>query len=286
MSTKKIIQCPDGQRLTTTFFSPKTTPLAAVMIAPATGIKQRFYAHFAQYLADNGFAVMTFDNRGIGESLFGDINDHDASLVSWGQLDMPTVLTELMSTYPDTSYHLVGHSAGGQLFGLMDNAEALTSVFNFACSSGWIKNLPFPHSLSGQFFLNFFIPLSNFLFGHTKSSWVGMGESLPKNVASQWRQWCNHGGYVKTAFGKSVFKHQYDELNMPSIWLNASDDYIAVNDNVADMISVFKKLQHTTVTLNPKDHHLASIGHMNFFRRSHKVLWPMAKDWLTEHSNS
>ncbi|XQF94486.1 hypothetical protein ACOBV9_19070 (plasmid) [Pseudoalteromonas espejiana] len=39
------------------------------MIAPATGIKQQFYANFATYLQQHGFGVITFDNRGIGQSL-------------------------------------------------------------------------------------------------------------------------------------------------------------------------------------------------------------------------
>ena len=64
----------------------------AVMIAPATGIKRIFYHSLATFLADNGYGIICFDNSGIGDSKKGLINEVNASLVSWGTLDMPAVL--------------------------------------------------------------------------------------------------------------------------------------------------------------------------------------------------
>jgi predicted alpha/beta hydrolase len=55
-----------------------------------------------------------------------------------------------------------------------------------------------------------------------------MVEPLPKNVAKQWQDWCNSEGYVKESFGKTVFHHFYDEFSTPSLWVNATDDDIAM----------------------------------------------------------
>jgi predicted alpha/beta hydrolase len=125
-----IIECEDGFQLSGKLFKPKKIS-AAVMIAPATGIKKEFYSAFANYLAENGFANLTFDNRGIGESIDKSINSSNASLTNWGKLDMTAVLEYLKSEFPNTDYHLIGHSAGGQLVGLMKNAKELKSMFNF-----------------------------------------------------------------------------------------------------------------------------------------------------------
>jgi predicted alpha/beta hydrolase len=274
------ISCSDNTNISATLYTPIKTSKAAVMIAPATGIKQEFYANFAKCLAENDFAVMTYDNRGIGRSLQGKLKKNKTSLQSWGQIDMPAVLDELKKRYPDSKYHLIGHSAGGQLVGLMPNSHDFSSMFNVACSSGRIANMKMPFFIQAHFFMNVVIPLSNLVFGYTKSQWVGMGEPLPKKVAQQWAKWCNGQGYVKTAFGKSIHKHNYDTLDFPSMWLNAIDDQIAINENVDDMLEVFPKLKAERLTLNPQKYGLKEIGHMKFFSRKNKVLWELALKWL------
>lgn len=277
------IRCRDGVSLAATVYEPKSVLKGAVLMSPATGIKRQFYANFANYLADNGYGVITFDNRGIGGSLTGTVAQSGASLQCWGEKDMPAALESLKETFANTQYHLVGHSAGGQLVGLMHNAMDISSMFNFACSSGRLRNMRLAYKIQAYFFMKIFIPLSNTLFGHTKSQWFGMGEPLPKRVAKQWQQWCLGQGYVKTAFGKTVHQHCYDELTLPSLWVNAIDDDIANNANVADILSVFPKLNGQTLTLRPSEHGLSEIGHMKFFSSKSKTLWPLALNWLDQN---
>ncbi|MEL6537932.1 MAG: alpha/beta fold hydrolase, partial [Bacteroidota bacterium] len=117
------VTCADGIPLMATLY-PAQAPKGAVMIAPATGILRRFYGSFASHLAEQGFTAITFDNRGIGDSGGGrGLNQVKADLINWGRQDMPAVLRALQAAAPDTRYHLVGHSAGGQLLGLMDNGS-------------------------------------------------------------------------------------------------------------------------------------------------------------------
>jgi len=280
------VTCDDNTVLAAHLYQPKNECIGAVMIAPATGIKKEFYGSFAAFLAEQGFGVITFDNRGIGASQSLSLSDNSASLQCWGEKDMPAIFNALKNYFPDTKYHLVGHSAGGQLVGLMHNAAELSSMFNFACSSGCLKNMEWKYRAKAHFFMNMFIPVNNLLFGYVKSHWVGMGEPLPKNVAKQWQQWCNGQGYVKTAFGQTIHHHLYDELELPSKWSYAIDDDIANHANVLDMISVFTKAKdHADVhEYKPKDHALNEIGHMKFFSRKAKPLWNDAATWLSTHS--
>jgi len=280
------INCSDEVVINGTLFKPVQSVKAAILLGPATGIKRQFYASFAGFLAQNGYAVLTFNNRGIGDSLDTKVKYSKASLQCWGEKDMPAALNVLMHHFPTTHYHLIGHSAGGQLIGLMENAKQISSVFNVSSSSGCLKNMKLPFAISAQFFMNFVIPTSNFLFGYTKSHWFGMGEPLPQKVASQWQNWCNGKGYVKTAFGKTVHQHLYNELDMPAMWVNSPDDHIANNANVADMISVFPKMQSQTLTLHKEDYDLDEIGHMKFFSRKSEVLWKHTLDWFDNHSGN
>ncbi len=259
----------------------------AVMIAPATGIKRQFYHNFATFLAEQGFGVLTFDNEGIGESLTTSLAKSDASLISWGRHDMPAVLDALQYEFAQASYHLIGHSAGGQLIGLMPNYQAISSVFNVACSSGQIKNMTMPYKAKAMGFMDAFIPLSNLVLGYTPADKIGMGEPLPRGVARQWREWCNGAGYIQTALGKTVHNHFYNELTMPSLWLGFTDDEIANSKNIDDMIRVFPNMPVEKHYLDPKDLGVSHIGHMRYFSsKTHAKapqLWQMAVDWIHKH---
>lgn len=273
-----------NQALTATVYRPKTPIKKAIMIAPATGIKRQFYHSFAQYLVEQGFGVLTFDNEGIGASLTTNLAKCDASLISWGRHDMPAVLDALQDEFTEASYHVIGHSAGGQLIGLMPNYKSIASVFNVACSSGCIKNMDLPYKIKAMGFMDVFIPITNLALGYTPSDKMGMGEPLPRGVARQWREWCNGEGYIKTAFGHSIHTHFYDDMLMPALWLGFSDDDIANSKNMDDMIRVYSQMPVQKCFLDPKDFGVSSIGHMRYFSsRTHAKapeLWQMATDWL------
>lgn len=280
VKTEKVkIVCADGYELSATVYTPEQAK-GAVMIAPATGIRKTFYHSFATFLAENGYGAICYDNRGIGESAKGSLRNSEISLIDWGQLDMPAVLKSLQQRFPNVSCHLIGHSAGGQLLGLMENAKDIQSMFNFACSSGSIRNMPYPFKIKAVFFLKVFIPVNNFLFGYTNSQWVGMGEPLPKKVGIQWQKWCSGKGYIEMEFGKTVHAHFYHELAIPTRWLHASDDGIANYENVKDMIRVYSAIQAAILTLEPKTLGYREIGHMRFFSSRYKSLWNYALDWL------
>ena len=277
------VSCDDDTLLAATLYTPKEPLKGAVMIAPATGIKRQFYHAFANFLSEQGFGVICYDNRGIGDSAHGKLKYDKASLVAWGKQDMPAVLATLKKHFPHQPYFLVGHSAGGQLLGLMHNVGDLTAFCNFGSSSGSLRNMRKSYLLKAHFFMNLYIPFSNLLFGHTKSQWVGMGEPLPREVAKQWQQWCNGTGYVQTAFGNEVDEHFYNEITIPSKWLLATDDDIANILNVHDMISVFPKMKAEIEELNPDTYQVDEIGHMKFFSRKCSHLWTKVSEYLLSY---
>ena len=59
----------DGHLLHGHWFVPQHRRAHAVaVIAPATGVPQRYYHAFARWLAARGYAVLCFDYRGMGQS--------------------------------------------------------------------------------------------------------------------------------------------------------------------------------------------------------------------------
>lgn len=281
--TEITIKCTDDFLLSAMLYAPKSIK-AAVLIAPATGIKKRFYNAFATFLAGNGYGVICFENRGIGGSKQGkSINNGQPSLIDWGKLDLTAAFSQLQISFPNTEYHIVGHSAGGQLTGLMEDVSQIKSLFNFASSSGSLSNMNGFFKFQATFFLNMFIPINNLLFGHTKSQWVGMGEPLPKQVAKEWSKWCNGKGYVAVDFNQNIQKHLYNDITAPSMWVHATDDGIANIKNVEDMIRIYPNSKVEIKTLVPADNGFKDIGHMKFFSSKYSQLWQIALDWLEQH---
>ena len=98
---------PDGPRLGARLFRP--TPgqrvKAAVLIGGAMGVRQDYYQPFAQWLASQGYAVLSFDYRGMGDSRAGSLRGFDADLFSWAR-DTDTAIDALMQAAPQVPLRL------------------------------------------------------------------------------------------------------------------------------------------------------------------------------------
>ena len=77
----------DGATLGAHRFGAAGTARASVVIGPAMGVPAAFYHRFAAHLAQSGYAVTTFDYRGIGASLDRALRGHPARLSDWFALD-------------------------------------------------------------------------------------------------------------------------------------------------------------------------------------------------------
>lgn len=250
-----------------------TSDKLPILIGAATGIKQGFYQPFAQWLAAQGHDVMTFDFRGIGDSLYGRVSDSTASISQWGQFDLPAALQTLLAQSRATRAILVGHSAGGQLLGLMPNHAQVARIIAIAGSSGRLSGLAGrTRWLAPVMFYGIF-PVSTLIKGYAATKSLGMGENLPKQVGAQWRDFCRRGGYAINASRRGVPSY-HEQITTPIIAFHASDDEIATLANVQDFLNTFSS--HTEcITVQPADYGYRSIGHMALLRPSHDRLWPL-----------
>ena len=86
------ISCKDGYQLAAQYYpTEKSTKEFPILICPATGITKNFYHAFAEWLNQQGYNVLSFDFRGIGQSLHGKLKDSNASINDWGQLDLSLI---------------------------------------------------------------------------------------------------------------------------------------------------------------------------------------------------
>ncbi|MFW2096661.1 alpha/beta fold hydrolase [Acinetobacter sp. ULE_I057] len=270
------ITCADSYSLTARFYPAKqSTNRLPILVCPATGITQSFYHHFIEWLAQQGSDVLVFDFRGIGDSLHGPIRQSTASIQDWGQLDIPAAIETLLNKTGKEQVILLGHSAGGQLLGIVSNYKKVAQVIAISGSTGHVKGLRGRTKRMAPVMFNMIFPISSLVKGYGATKFLGMGENLPKNVAKQWAEFCSKPGYVMNAIGKTIFEDYHNEIQCPITVYWSSDDEIATEANVKDLLRLYPEAPTEMIELKPKDTGHKAIGHMLMFRKSHQNLWPI-----------
>ncbi len=272
-------EASDGYELGGSLFEA-AEPTGAVLLAGATGVPARFYRPFARWLAEHrNLTCLTFDFRGIATSLHGPLSTSKARLQDWGQLDLPAALDTLGAHAKGPTY-LVGHSAGGQLVGLMPNVHQLKRIVQVAGSSGYFGNLSPRMHLTARLLMQAYLPVSTRVVGYGACKILGWGEDLPTEVARQWTKWCASPGYVENAFGDTVHSHAYGEIKAPILNLSFVDDTIATAANIEDLLRLFPSAPIERRHFGADDVQGRAIGHIGFFRSGNKDLWPEVADFL------
>lgn len=269
------IVCADGQRLRGHFIASTQTGGLPVLLSPATGVKQHFYLRFAKWLATQGHPVLVFDYRGIGLSLHGRLKDCRATLAEWGQQDQVAALAWLLARTGATQVALVGHSAGGQMIGLLPNHHHVARLVGVSASTGWFRVMRPGFRLKALFAMRLVLPLGTRLTGYGTTALLGLGENLPAGVARQWAHWCSRGGYATNAVRQHPERDFHAQVRTPITVLHAADDDIANPATVADLLRTLPAAPSQAHCLRPRDHGLRALGHLDWFRPSHQVVWPL-----------
>src|SRR6185503_1167636 len=89
----------DDYPLAATVFEPPR-PWRATLISSATAVPRKIYRAFATFLAENGFAVLTYDYRGIGGSRPDSLRGFPARMRDWASLDVSTAIDHAQRRWP------------------------------------------------------------------------------------------------------------------------------------------------------------------------------------------
>jgi predicted alpha/beta hydrolase len=134
----------EGVPLAARLYPAEGTPRGAVLIGGAMGVRQAYYAPFAAWLAKQGYATLTFDYRGSGDSLpkGRSLRGFDADLFAWAR-DTDSAIEALAARAPGLPLYVVGHSLGAQLPGLLKQRDRIAGLLSVAAGSGyWRDNAP------------------------------------------------------------------------------------------------------------------------------------------------
>lgn len=267
------LACRDGRRLSAAWCRPATGPVRAVaVLCPATGVPQTFYRPFAHWLAGRGYAVLTFDYRGIGASRTRPLHTETAAMRDWALHDM-TAAVAAGRVESDTAGGVpllaVGHSFGGNAIGLVEGLDGVDAVLAVASQSGEWRLWPAPHRWVTWAFFHALVPGIAHGFGHLPA-WAlgGRGEPLPKLAALEWARWGRRRGFLFSdptlaprTGGYASYRgdvHLWDISDDPTFGPAAAVDALAGR---------FTQARVQRHTLTPAQLGVRRLGHFGPFRR-------------------
>ncbi len=262
-------------------FSPTHQNNKTIVFAPAVAVPQKFYFSMAEYLANLGCNVFTFDYRGIGTSNSKDIKTlRKHGFFSWAS-DFRAVSKYVKEKFPNNKQYLIGHSFGGNSIGFSDGYQYYDKYITIASQFGFYKHFTLRMQLLIYLNFKFFVPITTNILGYYPSGWFGLGRSLTTQAANDWTTYLLHPDSM-LHFTKSKSLTHYEDIKEPMLLISIEDDLFAPKTSVDILGSrVYCNAEVTRKHLKPEDFDLKTIGHFDFFRKKNQnILWPIINKWF------
>lgn len=282
-SRELTVPADDGHELAATLFEPAGgAPAGAplVVIACAVGVKRRYYARFADYLAGLGTPVLTFDYRGIGGSRRGSLVGSKIRMRDWCSLDVPGVLAWAQREQPGRRVCWVGHSLGGFATGLAHNNHLIARQLNVATLSGYWGRMASPEKYRVRVMMAGLGPPVVWAMGYFPGVLLG-GEDMPGPAYLEWTRWCMEPEFL---FDDETLAERvnFARFKAPLRCIQIADDPWGTQAAVAHMTKHFSaSVDRSMWRVTPHEAGVKAIGHFGFFRSDMRdALWKPAADWL------
>lgn len=270
------IPARDGFELAATHYQTPAASGRVVVISSAMATPRQFYRHFATALVAAGYEVITWDYRGIGDSAPASLRGFDARMRDWVFEDMTGVLDWVIGSLSPERLFLAGHSAGGQLAGLLERPERVDAMVTVSAQSAYWRLQGGAQKYAVLLHTHVSMPLLSRLFGYLPWSRLIGGTDIPKGVALEWSRWCRDPKYI---LGDDTLPlERYAAFRAPVLAYSIEDDDWGTAASVDAMMGAYPSLQRRH--LDPADFDLRSIGHLGFFRQGSEALWREPIAWL------
>ena len=269
----------DHYSLAAHLFEPQISNQKVLLINSATGVKQQIYFSVAQFFADHGFTVITYDYRGIGLSKPHKMRGFEASMRVWGTTDYKALTDYIKSNFEDYKKYCLGHSVGALILGMNPDSEIFEEFIFVGTQNAFVGNLRLKTKIEAYLGFGIVQPLFTVLLGYFPASWFGLGESLPSGSAFDWRILILNKKSTNNLLEKSADFSKKLKQKVLVIW--AEDDAWLTEKGVKSL------LENTYANLRPTYRHIytsesekGEIGHVNFFRSYNRKLWKILLDRL------
>lgn len=262
----------DGRHLAATWTEPPAGAARAVaVLSSATGVPRGYYRAFSEWMAGRGYAVLTYDYRGIGGSRRGPLRQERATMRDWAVLDMSAALAaaEARRATQGLPLLLVGHSFGGNAIAFARGVERADALLAVGSQLGEPRLYPGVHRLTAEFFFRAWLPALLPLFGQLPGWALGPGaQALPAGVARQWAAWGLRRGWAYADPAMQPYRSA-SALNVPVHLWHVSDDRVFAPPAAVDALAAqFRNAAVQRHGITPQAVGVPALGHFGAFRRN------------------
>jgi predicted alpha/beta hydrolase len=272
---RDLLIADDGRHLAATWTEPAPGAARAVaVVSSAAGVPRGYYRAFATWLAERGYATLTYDYRGIGGSRRGpprNLRREPASMRDWATLDMSAALAaaEARRATQGLPLLLVGHSFGGNCIAFARGVERADALLMVGSQLGEPRLYPGVHGLVAQVFFRACVPAVLGLTGHLPGWALGPGaQPLPPAVAQQWANWSRLRGWAYADPQMHAHRAAAALVVPVHLWDVTDDLWYAPAPAVDALAAQFRNAAVRRHTVHPADVQVKRLGHFGAFRRA------------------
>lgn len=275
-----VMRCDDGYALRGTLFapSPEHDRHCTVIVCPAIFVRERFYADFAAFLAEQGFSALTFSNRGMGGSLAAETRAWNHRLRDWGERDLPAVIAHAREARPEGSLYVVGHSMGGQLVALSEAVHELRGVVTVGATAAWWGHWSYPDNVAILAWYGV-APLLCRVLATIPAERVGLGPDVSSLLVRDWVRWGRNRHYLYGPFG---LRSRMEAYRGRVLCYSFTDDaHLGCLRAVRALHDHYTGAELTHQHVSPREVGVARLGHFGFFRKGvGERLWTRTIAWI------
>ncbi len=278
--------CLDDLLLAGHLWLPPDRSRGAVIINSATGVLARYYHRYARFLANEGFAALTYDYRGIGGSRPARLRGSGIRWRDWGERDFEAAIRFMGQRFDGSPLQVVGHSIGGFLPGFAPSAARLARILAVGAQYAYWPD--YAAARRAMLFLKWHVtmPALTAAFGYFPGKRLGWLEDLPAGVAFEW-------SFRRARFERSypvrdraAILARFAAVRAPILAVRVADDEFGTARAIRRGLSPYRGSDPTRVLLRPRDLGLPFIGHFGLFHERHREgFWRASLSWLREGNN-
>lgn len=286
------ITCRDGYRLHGHLWYPEygqergQEPIhGTVIVNPATGVLGRYYHAYAQFLARHGFAVLTYDYRGIGLSRPPALRRCGIRWRDWGERDFDAALRWVRQRDAGP-ISVVGHSIGGFLPGFAETAPLVDRILTVGAQFAYRRDYAPGQRLRMTAKWHLAMPFLTAVTGYFPGRRLGWLEDLPAGVAYEWsfRRADMAASYPEA--DRAGILARFATVTAPILAVGTTDDAFGTPAAIRRGLSYYTASQRIQVQLRPDALGVSAAGHFGLFHpRRSGSFWPATLSWLRDGRN-
>lgn len=268
------VELAGGASVKASLFAPAQAR-AVIVCLPALGVAAAYYEPLARVLAARGYAAVTADLRGLGES---SVRVRRGVDFGYAQLVGDTArIVAAVRARLDAPLLVLGHSLGGHVAALTASAhpQGIEGVVLTACGTPYWRCFPRKTGLQIRL-LAHGARLATAALGYFPGRRIGFGGSEAARLMGEWSQLARHGRLRAEGLDAEA---AWGALRLPTLAISLAGDWMAPRAAVDHLVGKFAAAPLERLHLGEGEADARALDHFRWVKYPEPVVDALARWW-------